>query len=429
MAAAILVGALLAALPSDALALDSSNNTPFRSSRAIVGARWASAHHFPPPGQFGDMLPTPWADDGNLYVLMDDGGVGTFGGALWRNSFARITGGPRSLQFQRIGGYPPPATWTQIYHNRRLWSGPLGSYYSAGFAIVHHVFYATQVKDWNWNANGPFKGLAGIAYSTDRGQHWQFPHKPFPGPTGNLNWVQWGANRAAPDGYVYAIATEREFNASRLILGRSRPDVAHMTDPSRWQWASGWVPFRRGLYPVWSRSVSQARPILRWRNHITYPRMTFDPGRRRYLLTFTYSYAGSPPGMWRNGSELVILEGKHPWGPFYFVARNSYFGPSNGYDPAFPVKWISGNGLDLWLIFAANFDGCAPGLRCDGAYGFNYKRIRLLVGSRRAGAARAARGQRSAGLYPPAPPGDWRGLPATPPRYPLPRLFLSPRSG
>ena len=114
---------------------------------------------------------------------------------------------------------------------------------------------------------------------------------------------------------MYAISTEREFNASTLILGRSRPDIADMTDPSRWQWASGWVPSAPERLPAWSSSISAQQPILSWPGHITYPRMSFDPGLRRYLLTFTYSYAPTPPAIWQSGSELVMLEAPHPWGP------------------------------------------------------------------------------------------------------------------
>jgi hypothetical protein len=96
------------------------------------------------------------ADDGNLYVLMDDGGTGTVGGALWRNSFARIKGLPPKLSFARVGVSAPPATWEQIWRDPQLWTGPLGSYYSTGFPIVNHVFYATQMDDWDWNDNAPF---------------------------------------------------------------------------------------------------------------------------------------------------------------------------------------------------------------------------------------------------------------------------------
>jgi hypothetical protein len=285
-----------------------------------------------------------------------------------------------------------------------------------------HVFYATQMDDWDWNHNGMFTGLAGIAHSTDHGGHWSFPVKPFPAPLGNLNWVQRGRDAAAPDGYVYSIATEREFNASTLILGRSRPDAADMIDPARYHWAAGWEPIP-GSWPRWSPSLAAAQPILSWPGHITYPRMSFDPGVRRYLLTFTYSYGSTPPAIWKSGSELVILEGRHPWGPFSFVARGSYFGPSNGYDPAIPVKWISNHGRDVWLIWSANFDGCAAGLSCSAGYGFDYQRLRLIMRRRAATVVRSGRAAAAPGQ--PAPPRAWRGLAATPPRLQLPRLHLS----
>jgi hypothetical protein len=412
--------------PSAALALTSANNTPFPSSTVIAGAKWTSARHGAPNNQSGDILPTPWGDDDNLYTLMDDGGANVpLAGGLWRNSFAQITGGPLKPNFKRIGVSPPPATWSQIHKNPKLWTGPLGPYYSTGFAVVNHVFYATQVNDWQWGANGPFQGLAGIAYSTDHGAHWRFPGKAFPGATGNLNWVQWGRASLAPDGYVYAIATEREFNASSLILGRSRADIADMTDPAKWQWASGWkaVP---SPFPNWSSSIAQATPILTWANHLTYPRMAYDQGLHRYLLSFTYSYAPAPPGLWRNGQELVVLDAPHPWGPFSFVTRGSYFGPSNGYDPAFPVKWISQNGQDLWMIWSANFDGCAKGLMCSASYGFNRQRMHLIPANsatRMTRAALASRARKVTSTGRPAPPAAWRGLPATAPRFQLPRLF------
>jgi hypothetical protein len=425
VALSLIVDLALATAPSIALGLNSSNNTPFPTSKVITGASWSSARHGPPSNQFGDILPTTWADDGNLYVLMDDGGTDApGGGALWRNSFARITGMPlANLQFQRIGNPPPAATRAQIRGNRARWSGALGHHYANGFTSVEHVFYATQVQDWNWNANSQFAGLAGIAYSTDRGQSWRFPAKRFPGPSGSLNWVQWGQDAPAPDGYVYAIASNREFNGGWLVLGRSRPNIRDMTDPARWQWASGLKSVRGRPRTVWSSSFARALAIVSWPGHITYPRMSYDVPLHRYLLTFTYSFAATPPAIWRNGSELVMLEAPHPWGPFSFVARGDYFGPSNGYDPAFPEKWISANGQDLWMIYAANFAGCAAGLPCSGGYGFNYQRIHLTLAAHRASEAR----QRPASGPPrPLPPGRALTRPSTLPPFELPRLYLSP---
>jgi hypothetical protein len=362
--------------------LTRNNNTPFPSSRVITGVRWTSARYDPPRNQAGDILATAWADDGNLYTLMDDGGTDVpRAGALWRQSFARITGMPPRLKFQHIGNpfVPPPHTWAEIQRAPKVWRGPLGEFYSTGFTAIDHVFYATQAANWNWTANAPFQGLAGIAYSRDRGQTWSFANKAFPAPLGNLDWVARGRDGPHPDGYAYAIASEREFNASTLFVGRSLPDVASVTDPSNWQWVAGWQPWGDKQFPAWSSSLPAAVAVLSWPNHITYPQMSYDAPLGRYLLTFTYSYGLDPPAAWQNGAELVILESKHPWGPFSFVGRAGYFGPSNGYGPGFPLKWISRNGRDLWLKWSANFDGCKPGLDCTGAYGFNYRRLRLDV--------------------------------------------------
>jgi hypothetical protein len=386
LAAALTWTAMLAAAGAASASLTAVNNTPFPSSKLILSARWTSPPYAPPGNQSGDILPTVWADDGNQYTIMDDGGTDVPASkGFWRQSLARITGTPPTIHFAHVGDpqTPPPHTFAQIKGNPALWQGPLGPYYSSGLVEANHVFFATQELNWNWNANGLFTGLQGVAYSTDRGQQWQSMNKQFPAPLGNLNWVIRGRGGNYPDGYVYAIASEREFNATRLVLGRSRPDISDMTNPSRWQWVSGWRRYEALPWPVFSSSLTAAVPIASWASHITYPQMSYDAPLHHYLLTFTYSYAAQPPAIWRSGAELVILAAPHPWGPFSFVAREADFGPSNGYDPGFPVSWISRNGQDVWLKWAANFDGCTTHLACSGGYGFNYRRIHLTIAGSR----------------------------------------------
>jgi hypothetical protein len=335
---------------------------------------------------WGDIMPTIWADDGNQYTIVDDGGVDVPGpGELWRSSVARIVGTPPHVRFSHVGDphQPPPHTFAQINKDASLWTGPLGPYYSSGVVEANHVFFATQQYLWNFNVDPVFPGLAGIAYSVNRGADWHVVNRHFPSPLGNLNWVIRGKGGFYPDGWVYAIGSEREFNASTLILGRARPDVAGMTDPAQWQWASGWTQQDGLQWPVFSSSVASAVPIIDWAGHITYPQMAYDSPLHRYLLTFSYSYAKTTPEMWRNGSELVILEAPHPWGPFSFVAHEPEFGPSNGYAAGFPIGWISGDGRNLWMKWTANWDGCAAWLNCSGGYGFNYRRLHLkLAGDR-----------------------------------------------
>ena len=359
--------------------LTRTNPTPLPASTAITGARWLTGRFDPPPNQWGDILPTVWSDDGSSYVLMDDGGTDVpISGGLWRQSLAKITGTPPKLTFRRVGSTgPAPHTWQQIGSNPDNDDGPLGPYYSVGFAEAGGIFYATQQRNWDWNTNGPFTGLVGIAYSKDHGKTWHFPKNSFPAPLGNLSFVDGGGPGGAyPDGYVYAIGTEREFNASHLVLGRVRTGVANVTDPSKWQWYTG---AGANGSSAWSSSVTAAVPVMNWGSHITYPQMAYDPGLHRYLLTFTYSYSSGVPAVWKGGAELVIAEAPEPWGPFSFVAASKDFGPSNGYGAGFPSQWISPDGKTLWLKWAANFDGCAPGLDCSGAYGFNMAQVRLTT--------------------------------------------------
>jgi hypothetical protein len=392
-----------------------SNNTPFPSSTLITGASWTSPRYGPPRNQTGDILPTVWTDDGDEYTMMNDGGTDEPAGELWKQSLAQIVGTPPRIAFAHVGDArsPAPASFGQINANRSLWTGPLGPYYSSGLVEADHVLFATQENNWAWGSNGLFAGLAGIAYSTDLGQHWTSPAKPFPAPLGNLSWVQRGRGGNYVDGYVYAIATEREFNATNLLMGRSRPDVADMTDPAKWQWVSGFGHNEGVPWPVYSGSLSAAVPIASWPGHITYPQMSYDAPLHHYLLTFTHSYGAQPPEIWRWGAELDVLVAPHPWGPFSFVTRETDFGPSNGYDPGIPLSWISRDGRRLWLKWAANFDGCA-GLDCSGGYGFNYRRMQLTVaGQPAAKTANTQRKQKARAMFARAPHNmrQWRVSP------------------
>jgi hypothetical protein len=375
----IALALVLAMAASARAALTTRNVTPFPRSATIVGARWVS-QRYNALNQTGDVDPVIWADDGNQYVMVNDGGAGaSLGGAFWRNSMAVLSGPPGKVRFVHIGdpNNPPPHTFQENRSDPRNWSGPLGPYYSSGLVEADGIFYATQQRPWPSGQNLGFLGLAGIGYSSDRGQHWTSGDKSFSAPLGNVSFVIRGQGGSFPDGYVYAIGTEREYNASRLIVMRARPGVASMTDPAQWQWVSGWVGSGAGRFPMWSSLPELAAPVISWSDHITYPEMAYDPGINRYLLTFTYSYASTVPGMWKNGAQLVILEAPHPWGPFSFVATEANFGPSNGYAPGIPVQWISRDGLTLWLKWTANWSGCAPGLDCSGNYGFNYRQLRL----------------------------------------------------
>ncbi len=302
-------------------------------------------------------MPNSLTDVGT-FAMINDGSVD---GKAGRNVLAKVIGLPPKLHFRLIGR--PDQLQGHIYSN--------------GFTSVRGVFYATQVKIWHWWTDRRFKGLWGIAYSLNHGETWHFPDRPFPWFAGNTNFVQQGKEATNPDGQIYAIANNREFNAGSIWLGSTYPGLSNVTNPRYWHW--------------------RARPIVYWPRHITYPRMTYDPALGRYLLSFSYSYNNTFPQIWKGGAQLVVLEGRKPWGPFHLLFQQKDWGPSNGYGGTFPIAWQGplvkatenpqtqyGGGKnvytqDLWMEWAANYDGCEPELECTGKYGMNMQELRLTV--------------------------------------------------
>jgi hypothetical protein len=348
--------ALAVALAGAAVApAEAADPPPVGRSEVVPSARWIGPRFDPPPEQRGDILPLAWAGDGHLYLTVNDGRIGTERG---RSLIGRIVGTPPRIGFRLRGR-----------------SEPFGHRYSYGLHSVNGVMYATRVIGWLWKTFEPFRGLRGIAYSYDYGKHWRIPERAFPAWTGDLNFVTEGRDAPNRDGYVYAIANEREFNASGIALGRVRPDPEQVSDPEAWQWFSGTVD---GV-PQWSSSFTGV-PAFGWPGHITYPHMTYDPAIHRYLLAFSHSYHDRSRRTWTGGAELAVLESPKPWGPFHLVFRSQNFGPSNGYGGGFPIPWqgrIRGGHQDVWMYWAANWLGCDPGLDCSGKYGFNLRRLRL----------------------------------------------------
>ena len=161
--------------------------------------------------------------------MMDDGGTDVpLAGGVWRQSMARITGMPPRIRISHVGDrdkQPPPATFGQIQQQpQALAVGPLGPVLLRADWSKPTTSSTRPRRSTGTGARTACSRVCtGIAYSLDRGEHWQFANKPFPAPLGNLNWVIRGRGGVFPDGYVYAIATEREFNANKLIIGRARP--------------------------------------------------------------------------------------------------------------------------------------------------------------------------------------------------------------
>lgn len=107
----------------------------------------------------GDLWPSCWADDGNLYTANGDGGAFTRSGFRFDMAVSRIT------------GMPPQMTGTTVAANVGTnWSGPDYNRKPTGMLCVDHAIYlAFQNLNLRNFSDAP---AASIARSTDHGTTW-----------------------------------------------------------------------------------------------------------------------------------------------------------------------------------------------------------------------------------------------------------------
>jgi len=420
------------------------NDTPFPSSQFIVNAQWTTPRYYPNPKvQAADIIPVTWADDGFSYVIGDDGSVYDTRGTT---VLARVLGIPPvdgtipKIDFALLAHdafpYGCPKSVTP------------NSCYSVGLTEVDHTFYAPTYDHGYPVVGDHYRGHARIDYSSAPPSQNSWVHGTIDFPasvgSGTVSFVEIGKGAASQDGCsgpafprgcIYAILSEGgyqdpkdpngidQFIATKLYLARMavgtrEHQYQEVTNPLNWQWFAG---FDKADHPTWAsgndkeldhsiRSLSVPRqgrsgcgvettPCLFWNQspgqagHINYPHMAYDRALGRYFLTFTdYYYRDFQPPtesgpMVQGGSELVVLEAPHPWGPWSFVVRSPYLGSGNAYGPSFPVQWQgprTPHGQDLWMIWAANFSGCGKPLLvpedlCQGVYGMNLRRLHLTL--------------------------------------------------
>jgi hypothetical protein len=120
--------------------------------------------------------------------------------------------------------------------------------------------------------------------------------------------------------------------------------------------------------PLWTFDSLEAQPSVYFGNMIGENPVSYHPFLKRYLIAnFGFiDNVGNPrpwhtePFMSPHRTQLIILESKNPWGPWFLFYRSddsgSFTPPAPGlYVPSFPSKFmtdISDGKIEFWMIFA-----------------------------------------------------------------------------
>lgn len=326
------------------------------------------------PGD-GDLWPTCWAEDDNLYTANGDGAA--FSGSSVRPDMvvSRISGRPPGLQGTSLA--------TDVGTN---WSGPGFNRKPTGMLCVHSVLYlAFQNLDAVGFNSAP---AASIAKSTDHGVTWTWDRRaPMFGGPGRppvfttVFFLDFGRNsKEAIDGYVYAYGLDNNWRSQQaLYLARVRAD--RVQSRRAWQFYVGIDEQGRAR---WSKEIEAKKPVL-LDTRLTQPRepgtgcpkddsviaqggVVYDRPLNRYLFT-----------SW-SCTTHELYEAPAPWGPWTHVLSNDFGSPLSPlhrgqYGTTIPSKFISADGTRLSL----QSNVCCAG----DSYTFSLRELHLDVASPR----------------------------------------------
>ena len=336
-----------------------------------------------------------WASDGNLYSPWTDGSVDdvrcSSGGVKAQTGSAKIAGDdPLALRVLEPRTYPgDPAPYGGRY--------PCGSLVYEG--VWHYGTYCLNDsegdagKGLNWDILGPF---VGFRHSTDYGKTWtDTPHTPAsplfgepasvngPVKIGAPHFVDFGRNMEhSPDGKAYLVAhgatskdpAPRPANLSwitgdEIYLCRVKPSIATMNDRASYEYFAG--------SGRWTRQLDKAQPVFAWNNRAGCVTATYNAPLKRYFMCVT------------DGVDTVgrfhtyLLESAVIAGPWRVVTYMQHFG-EQAYFVNIPSKFISADGMTLWLMYAANFSNGNKNWNTEhksnppgGRYGMCLQEVRL----------------------------------------------------
>lgn len=340
---------------------------PFERSTDLSGLSFTDRHA---EYEKADTWYPSWASDGNLYSPWTDGVVkGLRSDSSDKRTYPEATTGNATI----IGDDPMNLKIVDhaIYASA---AAPYRGRYPAGSLVYNGVWYygtyclhggqvaKHQGTTYNWPWLGPF---VGFRTSTDLGKTWtETPctpenplfgeHSPNGAPIkiGAPHFVDFGKNMEhSPDGKAYLVAhgasdgENRRFGYNSWITGdeiyliRVTPSIENMNDASKYEFFDG---------EGWTKDFSQIKPIAQWRDKMGCVTMTYNAPLKKYLMCVT---DGMTTGRRFN---TYFLESDKITGPFKIVQYLKEFG-EQGYFVNFPSKFISDDGMTLWLSYSGNF--------------------------------------------------------------------------
>ena len=358
---------------------EAPSDCPFRQSDDLSQIRLLGIKSGFRNEQFADTWYPTWAEDNLLYSPFTDGNMWRLDGTY---EFSNSTLGENATTGQAVIEGDDPLT-VVIYSLglQQASALPYQGRYPCGSLIHNGIWYygtyclsPSNVAKYgdmmiNWPWLGPF---VGFRTSSDKGLTWKnCPHTPakplfgetgingYPVKIGSPHFVDFGKNMEhSPDGKAYMVAHGADINdkmprfwnhswitGDQIYLLRVIPSVENINDITKWEFYAGKDEQGNAR---WTSDFADIRPLLEWNNNMGCVTVTYNAPLRKYLMCVTDG------GNTCSKMHTYILESNALTGEWKLVSYLKNFG-EQAYFVNFPSKFISRDGLTLWMMYSGNY--------------------------------------------------------------------------
>ncbi|MEM7126240.1 MAG: hypothetical protein AAF702_07925 [Chloroflexota bacterium] len=282
-----------------------------------------------------DNFTMAWADDGDLYTAFGDGwGFEPRRDEKLSLGFGKITGSPTDFQGENI-----------ISRDEIEGQGHLTEK-SSGMIMVDGILYL-----WLRNVVKPEESRFGegcsILWSDDYAQTWHDVDWNI-SLLGFCTFIDYGQNNEhARDNYVYSVSHNHP------SAYRSSRDFILMRVPKDRILEYGAIEVFDGMSdngePRWATDIGKRDSIFyREDGYARRSSMVYNPALNRYFWWQGYNNADDI----RYEGGFGIYDAPEPWGPWTEIYSVERWDMGPGDLGAFPSKWISEDGITMYLVFS-----------------------------------------------------------------------------
>lgn len=308
---------------------------PYPPSPVITSLTWAPVEEIRRAANGSDTFPITWGDDGMLYTAFADG-----------NGFEPTTEQKLSLGFAFVTGGPTDYAGSNIRSGQEQLGDGAAGMKASGMLMVDGTLYM-----WMRNANNSGRECR-LAWSTDRARTWTFSDWNF-AEFGYCTFINYGQNYAgAPGGYVYTVTPDSpsayEPSDGFVLLRAPKTDMANRL---AYQYFAGMDDGE----PIWTTDIEEKDYIFYNQGNSLRSGMSYNAALNRYIWWQQLPNLGSEdPEDTRGSGGFGVYDAPEPWGPWTTVYYTENWDVGPGETGSFPTKWISPDGLTMYLVFSGD---------------------------------------------------------------------------